>query len=122
MASSTFGGPLGGVAVVIMGVLVFVIGTIVVVRMRRANQLAQEKMEQALPGNPITPCPYFEPYRYQPPTQTVIDMTKVGPSSEHAVAPPPCYPGHAVSVTVTETDGTVPVPSSSQATLAVSAS
>ncbi|KAG0212807.1 hypothetical protein BGX33_003365 [Mortierella sp. NVP41] len=115
MAFRVLGGGIGGVAVIILGVLVVVIGFIIVLRIHRARRLAQEKMEQAIPGNPITPRPYFAPYQYHPPS-TVIDMTNTNhvqhpqlaattSATEQTVAPP-SYPGHVDSVT--KRDGSTP--------------
>ncbi|KAF8949417.1 hypothetical protein BGZ47_003829 [Haplosporangium gracile] len=76
MAFRALGGGISGNAIILFGVFAVVLVTICSIRMHRARKQADEKMENTLPGTTIvSPRPYFEPYRYQPPAPAanVID-------------------------------------------------
>ncbi|KAF9920520.1 hypothetical protein FBU30_009625 [Linnemannia zychae] len=120
MALHALGGRTGGVAVIAFAVLAVVLSAICAFKMIRARRQATARIEQALPGNPISPRPYFAPFKYQPPETTVIDITKVHhvnadasttadknigtvPSSDPIqTTTPPSYPAPAYIVSIPE--------------------
>lgn len=117
------GGGIGGISVIIFGALCVVLAIICGIRMHRARKQADARIEQSLPGTSIiSPRPYFEPCRYQPPTPAShgIDMSKpqddtttTGPYGEGVLpsyaapsVPPPSYPVLAHVVTIPDAEET----------------
>lgn len=113
----------GGITAAIFGALCVVLAIICGIRMHRARKQADARIEQLLPGTTIvSPRPYFEPYRYQPPAPVShgIDMSKLqdhamatGPSGEGVLpnyaapsVPPPSYPTLTHVVTIPDAEET----------------
>ncbi|KAF9542081.1 hypothetical protein EC957_002374 [Mortierella hygrophila] len=112
-----FRGGIGGIAVILFGALCAVLAIICGIHMHRARKQADARIEKLLPGTTIvSPRPYFEPYRYHPPTPashgidvsalqdntttTVPNSESVSPSYVAPSVPPPSYPAGAHVVTI----------------------
>ncbi|KAG9069913.1 hypothetical protein KI688_009238 [Linnemannia hyalina] len=108
-----FGSGIGGITVIIFGALCVILAIICGIHMHRARKQADARIEKLLPGTTIvSPRPYFEPYRYHPPTPAShgIDVSKLqdnttttgSPNGEGVLpnyvapsVPPPSYPAGA---------------------------